>query len=158
MNPIQFLDLPFELRSQIVEQSIGGNPLRPSPRSGGFRTGDEIQPYDFTIDAAGLNCHFLKSLNLLSVNRQIRRESMAIILQQTLVCIEVEIPRYGGLSKVNGSVPGVLGALNANALLCEMAQKVTVIFRPESAVISGPLVKVNGGMVPFIRENLGLRC
>lgn len=78
------------------------------------------------------------------------------MFHQSSVCIHVEIPRYGGLSKVNMSVPGVLNTLHAYPLLCEMARKVTVIFRPESAIMSGPLVQVDGDVIPLMRQHLGV--
>lgn len=152
-SPFRFLDLPFELRSQIIKLSIGSNRPKSKAQHGAFRTGFEIEPHDFTISATGLKCHSFTSFNLLSVCRQIRHESMTIIFQNASVCLQVEIPRYGGISKVAASVSGNLKALKAYPLLCDLARGVTITFRPESAYVSGPLIETEGNVVPLLREH-----
>lgn len=151
-SPHGFLDLPFELRSQIIKLSIGS--IRPTSKSRrrNFKTEFEIEPHDFTISATGLKCHFVTSFNLFAVNRQLRRESMAIIFQNASVCLQVEIPRYGGMSAVAASVSGFLNILKAYPILCDSAQKVTVIILPETAYVSGPFIEMDGGIVPLIKE------
>lgn len=129
---------------------------RAAPTPAGYRTGFEIEPHDFTISADGLRCHALTGFSLIHVNRQLRRESLSLVFQNATVCVEVKIPRYGGLSKVAASVPGVLHALSVSSLLCELAQKVTVVFHPESAYLRGPLVEIEGDVVFFIRKFPGL--
>lgn len=155
-SPFRFLDLPFELRSRVIKLSIGSNRPTSKPQHGTFRTGFEIEPHDFTISATGLKCHFLTSFNLASVCRQVRHELMAIIFQNASVCLQVEIPRYGGLSKVAASVSGNLKALKAYPLLCDSAREVTIIFRPESAYVSGPLIETEGDVVPLLKEHLAV--
>lgn len=152
-TPFRFLDLPFELRSQIIKLSIGSKRPKSKPQHGTFRTGFEIEPHDFTISSTGLKCHSFTSFNLLSICRQIRHESMTIIFQNASVCLQVEIPRYGGLSNVAASVSRNLEALKAYPLLCDLAQGATIIFRPESAYVSGPLIETQGNMVPLLREH-----
>lgn len=155
-TPLRFLDLPFELRSQIIKLSIDSKRPKSKPQRDTFRTGFEIEPHDFTISATGLKCHstsFNLSFNLLSVCRQIRYESMTIIFQNASVCLQVEIPRYGGLSKVAASVSGNLKALKAYPLLCDLAREATIIFRPESAYVSGPLIETEGNVAPTLRKH-----
>lgn len=143
-SPFRFLDLPFELRRQIIRYAISIKRAKPKP-TGRFRTGFEIEPHDFTISAAGLRCHCLTSFSLGSVNRQVRQEVLSIIFQNATVCLHVEIPRYGASSKVAASVPGILRALTVYPLLCDLAREVTVIIHAEPVYI--PTLYVDG---PFI--------
>ena len=129
---------------------------RAAPRPpGGYKTGFEIEPHDFTISANGLRCHNLSEFSLIHVNRQLRRESLPLVFQNATVCVKVEIPRYGGFSKVAASVPGVIHVLSVSSLLCDLAQKVTVVFHPEPAYLRGPLVEIEGGVRSLIRGNPG---
>lgn len=152
-SPFRFLDLPLELRSQIIKLSISSDRPKSKPQHATFRTGFEIEPHDFTISATGLKWHSLTSFNMLSVSRQVRHEIMTIIFQNASVCLQVEIPRYGGLSKVAASVSGNLRALKAYPLLCDSAREVTIIFRPEPAYISGPLIETEGDVFTLLREH-----
>lgn len=151
-SPFRFLDLPLELRSQIIKLSIGSNRPKSKSQHGTFRTGFEIEPHDFTISATGLKSHSFTSFNLLSVCQQIRHETMAILFQNASICLQVEIPRYGGISQVTASVSGIVKALKAYPLLCDLAQETTIIFHPESAYVSGPLIEIEGDMGFLLRE------
>lgn len=142
-SSFRFLDLPFELRSQIIKISITNNIAQRKKQRDNPRNRFETEPHGVTISAAGLKCRFLAPLNLFSVSRQIRRESMAIAFHDTSVRLQVKLPRYGGLSDVATSVSGNLDVLKAYPLLCDSAREVTVIFQPERAYASGPLIETN---------------
>lgn len=153
----RFLDLPFELRSQIIKLSITSNLSQLRKQQDIPRTRFETEPHDFTISAAGLKFHLLTSLNLFSVSRQIRGESMAIAFHNSSVCLQVEMPRYGGISEVATSISRNLDVLMAYPLLCDSAREVTVIFQPEPAHASGPFMETkDGGPTLSLRDRLSL--
>lgn len=97
--------------------------------------------------------HHLTSFNLLSVNRQMRRESMAIIFENTSVYLQVAIPRYGGFTREAASISRSLNILTETPILCDLARDVTVSFRPVTAYISGLLIQTEGDMLSNMREH-----
>lgn len=97
--------------------------------------------------------HHLTPFNLLFVNRQVRRESMAIVFQNASVYLQVAIPRYGGFTKEVASIPRCLNILKENPMLCDLAREVTISFLPEAAYIRGPLMKMEGDILSTLREH-----
>lgn len=161
-SPFRFLDLPFELRRQIIRHAV--SIYRRKPKQFDWVSFGQIsfefasEGYDIIISATGLRFLNLTSLNLGLVNKQVRQEVLSVIFQGSTVCLYVQIPQhgYGPFSEHTASLAAIIQILNNYPLLCDMTRRLTVFVNPERPYIQAVGEKVVQITPRFVYDHFGL--
>ncbi|KAE9371457.1 hypothetical protein N431DRAFT_558980 [Stipitochalara longipes BDJ] len=125
--PFQFLGLPKEIQTKIIETTltIEREAFRPHGLQPTLANTPDTLPriHDFNINAFGMRSHTLPPFGLLFVNKEVSGDALAIVYQNSSFAIHAEISRDGVPSLAFGYIPEVVKRISP--MIKENAREVT---------------------------------